>query len=126
MSRATVADGWGESLRWTRGLDYDADGRDELLIYDTISGKAELLRRNPPSTLLEKRAAGEFKDALLYPGYFRGRDRASVLISHRVSNDHHPLEWLQFDRLGAPSLLTPLKPFVSEGTVVVIGNFFQE
>ena len=43
-SRTPAASGWGPNSSWTRGYDYDGDGRDDLFVGDSSIGSVKLVR----------------------------------------------------------------------------------
>jgi FG-GAP-like repeat len=128
-SRTTVATDWPVTSSWTRGYDYDNDGTDDLLVYDTKAGSVMLMRFTNQGTLRDTKviaANGVDADNLRFAGYFMANGRASYL-SH-VRTDHKIAHrWLA--AVDPDVVMGPLKVLVDkvpEGAFVVVGNFRKD
>jgi hypothetical protein len=128
-SRTTVATDWPVTSSWTRGFDYDNDGIDDLLVYDTKAGSVMLMRFTNQGTLRDTKviaANGVDAENLRFAGYFMANGRASYL-SH-VRTDHKIAHrWLE--AVDPDVVMGPLKVLVDkvpEGAFVVVGNFRKD
>jgi FG-GAP-like repeat len=128
-SRTTVATDWPVKSSWTRGFDYDNDGIDDLLVYDTKAGSVMLMRFTNQGTLRDTKviaANGVDSENLRFAGYFMANGRASYL-SH-VRTDHKIAHrWLE--AVDPDVVMGPLKVLVDkvpEGAFVVVGNFRKD
>ena len=106
-SRTPAASGWGPNSSWTRGYDYDADGRDDLFVGDSSIGSVKLVRFTSQGTLRDTKvlvAEGGNPDNLRFPGYFMANGRASLLTHQRSENT---INHFWFDVVGDDLVLRP-------------------
>ncbi len=128
-SRTNVATDWPVTSSWTRGYDFNNDGSDDLLVYDTKAGSVMLMRFTNQGTLRDTKviaANGVDAENLRFAGYFMANGRASYL-SH-VRTDHKIAHrWLE--AVDPEVVMGPLKVLVDkvpEGAFVVVGNFRKD
>ena len=128
-SRTPVASDWSVTSSWTRGYDYDGDGTDDLLVYDTKAGSVTLMRFTNQGALRDTKviaADGADLQNLRFAGYFMANGHASYL-SH-VRTDHKIAHrWME--AVDPDVVMGPLKILVdkvADGALVVVGNFRKD
>ena len=128
-SRTTIASDWPVTSTWTRGLDYDGDGADDLMVYDAKDGSLRLVRFTNQGALRDTKvlaSGGVNTENLRFAGYFMASGRASYLAHVRTD---HRLTHIWFETFDPNPLMgTPknLVDKVPEGALVVVGNFRKD
>jgi hypothetical protein len=128
-SRTTVANDWPVTSLWTRGYDYDSDGTDDLLVYDTKAGSVMLMRFTSQGTLRDTKvlaANGVNPENLRFAGYFMATGRASYLTHVRTD---HKITHIWLDAVDPNPVIGPAKNLVDKvpnNAFVVVGNFRKD
>ena len=128
-SRTPLGAEWPASSSWSRGFDYDGDGRDDLIVSEP-GGRLTLRRFTNDGGLRDTKVLNPQAnpDNLRFPGYFTASGRASQLTHHR---GNHAIIHVWFEVVGdgivihpaAGEAITTLVENVPEGALVVVGNF---
>ncbi len=128
-SRTTVATDWPVTSSWTRGYDYDSDGTDDLLVYDSKAGSVMLMRFTNQGTLRDTKvlaANGVNLENLRFAGYFMANGRASYLTHVRTD---HRITHIWLDAVDPDVVMGPARILVDkvpQGAFVVVGNFRKD
>jgi hypothetical protein len=134
-SRTPAATEWPPTYLWVRGYDYDADGRDDLVINDPSVGFVALARFTSEGILRDTKilVPGGYGDTenLRFHGYFMANGRASLLTHVRSKHllNHFWFESVGEDVVMRPMMSEPARTLVKDipdGALVVVGNFRRD
>jgi hypothetical protein len=122
-----VATDWPTTYTWSRGFDYDGDGRDDLLVAQP-GVMVALARFTAAGGLRELKVLGESVNTenLRFPGLFMANGRASFLSYVRQENRMSHI-WFSVngDEIVLPPSSSNLINQLPDGGFVVVGNFVK-
>ncbi len=115
---------WPVTRMWTRGYDYDGDGKDDLLVTEPTAKTWYLVKFTGNGELKSEKPDEMNPDSLLFPGYFTGTGRASFVAMARHRNNQ--LVHLQFDTSGDVLDSGVIISQLPSGGIIVAGNFKRD